>query len=127
MLTGYLGRLWILSKIWESIHQLLLRIPVVRKIYHSSYEVVSTLLREEKRGFSEVITFPFGDTNAYAIGLLPRRDISTEHHLPILFPGTPNPLQGFLLFVDEKEVHLSSVSVDKALKWTISIGTTPLG
>ena len=100
LIIGYLGRKWILGRIVKRVDQLFLKIPIIRKIFHASHEVVNTLLREEDRGFQHVVLFPFSDTNGYAISFLPRKDGQYDNHTAVLLPGTPNPLQGFVLYVE---------------------------
>ncbi len=126
MTVGFLGVRWILGKIMKRVHQLFLKIPIIRKVFHASHEVVHTMLREEDRGFKEVVLFPFGDTNGYAVAFLPRKDGQFEQSTAVLLPGTPNPLQGFVLYVENEKMAISEVAIGSAMKWNLSIGSSPL-
>jgi len=127
LIVGYLGSRWILSRFMKHVNKLFLKIPIIRKIFHSSHEVVNTLLREEDRGFQNVVLFPFGDTNGYAVSFLPRKDGTFEKdHTAVLLPGTPNPLQGFILYVETDKMAYSELPLGQAMKWNISIGSAEI-
>jgi len=121
--VGFLGARWILGRVLKQIHALFLKIPIIRKVFHASHEVVNTMLREEDRGFQQFTLFPFGDTGGYAVSFLPRKDGQFEEHTAVLLPGTPNPLQGFMLYVENDKIALSELPIGAAMKWNISIGS----
>jgi uncharacterized membrane protein len=42
----------------------------------------------------------------------------------VFIPTTPNPTSGYLIMVPEQELTLLKMTVDEALKYTISLGTS---
>jgi uncharacterized membrane protein len=45
----------------------------------------------------------------------------------VFIPTTPNPTSGYLLMVREKELQFLGLPVDRALRYIVSLGTSPTG
>lgn len=124
--TGYLAQYFIVKKAFQFFHRFMQKLPIVRNIYHSVFEVVSVLSREEKGGFSETVLIAYPYRSASIVGFIPRRDIPTADCfadlVPVFIPGTVNPLMGFLSFTKSKYLKSLNINSKEAFIWNISVG-----
>ncbi len=123
-LFGFLARKWILGRFIKTIHHLFLRIPLVKKIYKSCYQAITSVIGEQSREFS-VVTFEYGNTNGMVVGIIPKNENVFENHVPIIHTG-PSPLHNLILFVDKKRLTTTDIPIENALRWSISAGSAPL-
>lgn len=104
---------------------LLSRLPLVRGIYKTSKDLVSTILRTDSITFKRAVLVPFPDHNSYSIGLIAQdelADFKDEKRVVVYMPTAPLPSSGFVLIVKEKDLIYLDISVEDALKYIISCG-----
>jgi len=107
---------------------LLARIPLVRSIYASVQQILSTMFKPSGQSFRKVvmIEYPRKETWTMAFltgyGMPEINEVVGEELVTVFVPTTPNPTGGYLLFVPKKDVKELSISVDAALKFIISLG-----
>ncbi len=122
-ITHFLGHK--LVHFWEAI---LARIPLVRTIYGSAKQIVSTLLSTGGDSFRKVLLVEYPRKGLWSIAFLTSRagiQPSKKTDVPMLtvfIPTTPNPTSGFLIMVPEADAVEIDISVDEALKFVISLG-----
>ena len=104
------------------------RIPLINRVYKAAQDVMGSLFSQERPSFSQAVLIPFPKKGNYGIGFLineslPEGSTLENNSLVSVFvPGTPNPMMGFMLLVDKKEVLHLDLSVDDALKFIVSCG-----
>lgn len=112
-------------RMWD---RLLARIPVVNSIYSSVKQVSDTLLSPNGNAFRQVVLIPYPHTNSRTIAFLtgaPSGEIASHldgDYVSVYVPTTPNPTSGFFLMLPKADVVELNMSVDKALKYIISMG-----
>jgi len=124
VVANFLGRR--LIAFWEA---LLGRIPLVRSIHGGVKQALHTLLSSSGQSFRQVVLVQYPREGMWTVGFLTNSGlVEAEKHvgqdmLTIFVPTTPNPTSGFLVFVPKADVLLLDMSVDKALRLVISLGT----
>ncbi len=127
LLTGLFGANFFGQKIIDFWERQLTRIPVVKTIYGSVKQVSDTLLAGNGHAFRKVLLVRYPHPEAWSLafqtnipcevaGLLP------DEHVAVFIPTTPSPVNGFYFFVKKSEVIELNVSVDRALKYIVSMG-----
>ncbi len=104
---------------------LLKRIPFVKSIYGSTKDFMEAFSSEKLKSFSGVVITEFPHEGSYSLGLVTGR----LHRGPSAFcsvfvPTTPNPTSGYLLLVPDDKLFFLAISVEDAIKYIISLGTS---
>ena len=102
------------------------RIPFVKSIYSSVKDMTDAFSSQTKKAFKEVVLVDFPSKGSRAIGFITKRT-SIEGAgtvCSVFIPTTPNPTSGFLIMVPEQELSFLQMTVDEALKYIISLGTS---
>lgn len=127
-LLGLLGRLFIFKKLLQIGNKLLLKIPVLRGIYHTLQNITDSLLSTEKKAFKQAVRFPFPYPKSHSIGFISGevpeecRQYLKEEAEPIFIPAAPYPITGFMLFVPKRLVKNIDLSREEAVQFIISCG-----
>ncbi len=127
---GFIGQWLFFHVLIKEIDRMMLRIPLVNKVYKACREFTDVLFSPKNNSFSKVVWAPFPTTQQNAIGL-----VTNDVYLPIpgkeqqpfsavLIPGTPNPTVGFLVMCPKDTLTPTSLRVDTAMKWVISCGSS---
>lgn len=122
LVTNFIGT-WFLT-LWEG---MLAKIPLVRTIYMSVKQILSTLFTPGGESFRKVLLIEYPRKDSWTIAfqtgsgfVLPNN--SGDELLTVFVPTTPNPTAGFLLLVPKQQVVELKMSIDQALKYIISLG-----
>ncbi len=100
------------------------RIPVVKKIYGSTQQLLAAL-RQEPGGPQRVVLIEFPSPGMQAVGFVTRTltDQRTGKELAAVYvPTTPNPTSGYLELVPLDQVISTDWSMDEAMTFIISGG-----
>ncbi len=127
VLTGMFGANFFGQKIIDLWERLLNHIPVVKNIYGSVKQVSDTLLSGNGHAFRKVLLVRYPHPQAWSLAFQTNvPDVVTralpEDHVAVFIPTTPSPVNGFYFYVKRSEVIELNVSVDRALKYIISMG-----
>ncbi len=133
LILGYLG-----SKIFKNFLQnifdkLMLRIPIVKKIYKIVKDIVRTFFSSNKKTFESTVIVPFPSEKSYALGLqsgnAPREpllkakvDLEKHGYKSVFIPTSPHPISGFLVMMNENDIKKVDVTTEEAFKFLISAG-----
>lgn len=104
------------------------RIPIVRSIYKTSKDVITTIFADQTKSFKQVVLVPFPNAKTYSMGLVTRDNINgiTDKHnesmIAVFVPTTPNPTSGFLMMFNQDDVIYLDMKVEEAFKYIISCG-----
>jgi uncharacterized membrane protein len=127
VLTGMFGANFFGQKIIELWERMLTRIPVVKSIYGSVKQVSDTLLSGTGHAFRKVLLVRYPHPQAWSLAFqtnVPEevKRVLPEDHVAVFIPTTPSPVNGFYFYVKKSEVIELNVSVDRALKYIVSMG-----
>jgi uncharacterized membrane protein len=126
--VGMLARYYFGKRIIEWVDVVLLRVPLLNKIYSATKQVNDAFSSTNKTAFRTVVLVEFPHAGAYSIGFITSDQqeqvlVKTGQRVVCVFvPATPNPTSGFLLMVPEAKVIKLDMSVPDAIKYVISLG-----
>ena len=104
---------------------LLKRIPFVKSVYGSTKDFMETFSSEKVKSFRGVVITEFPREGCYGLGLVTGHLYhGSTPFCSVFFPTTPNPTSGYLLLVPEEKLFFLSISVEDAIKYLISLGTS---
>ncbi|MEW6590046.1 MAG: DUF502 domain-containing protein [Pseudomonadota bacterium] len=127
VLTGVFATNFFGQKIVELWERLLIRIPVVKSIYGGVKQVSDTLLSGTGHAFRKVLLVRYPHPEAWSLAFqtnVPAEVMRAlpDEHVAVFIPTTPSPVNGFYFYVKKSEVIELDVSVDRALKYIVSMG-----
>ena len=122
-LASYVGR-----AIWRTLERALLRAPLIRTIYPSVKTVTDFLLSKPAISVSRVVAVEYPRKGVWSVGLVTNTGMKTlaeaagTELLTIFVPSSPTPITGYTITVRREEVIDLSMTVDEALRFTVSGG-----
>lgn len=130
---GKIGRWFFVHYLIRISEKLFAKIPLVNTIYKTCKDVIKTIFASKSKSFKQVVLVRFPNPETYSIGLvtkdsLPSLSSSTsQEHVCVFVPTTPNPTSGFMVIFDKRDVIFLDMKVEDAFKYIISCGviTTP--
>ena len=127
VLTGMFGANFFGQKIIDFWERQLARIPVVKTIYGSVKQVSDTLLSGNGHAFRKVLLVRYPHPEAWSLAFQTNvpdevTQVLPDEHVAVFIPTTPSPVNGFYFYVKRSEVVELNVSVDRALKYIVSMG-----
>jgi uncharacterized membrane protein len=127
LLTGVFGANFFGQKIIDLWERLLNHIPVVKNIYGSVKQVSDTLLSGNGHAFRKVLLVRYPHPQAWSLAFQTNvpdevTRVLPEDHVAVFIPTTPSPVNGFYFYVKRSEVIEMNVSVERALKYIVSMG-----
>ena len=127
LVTGVFGANFFGQKIIDFWERQLTRIPVVKTIYGSVKQVSDTLLSGSGHAFRKVLLVRYPHPEAWSLAFqtnVPQavKNILPDEHVAVFIPTTPSPVNGFYFFVKKSEAIELDISVERALKYIVSMG-----
>ncbi len=125
--TGWLSKRYLGKKIIEIGNSVILSIPLLNKFYQGVQQIIDSF-SGKKKFFSQPVLIEFPKPDSYCIAFLTSEDqweISqkTEKELVSVFiPTTPNPTNGFLLFIPKQDVIRLNMNIEGGIKTIMSFG-----
>lgn len=128
LLTGFIGANLIgrrLLKIWESFLE---SIPLVRTLYSSVKQILSSILSTGGHSFRKVLLIEYPrrgiwtlcfQTGAAAKEVQANMD---KESVVVFVPTTPNPTSGFIIVVPQEDTRELDMDIETALKLVMSLG-----
>ena len=114
-----------LLQFWEGIVE---KIPFVRRIYKGTKQVVSSFVTMDTKSFTKVVLIEFPRKGAHAIAFVTGKTcgelqrLTSDNHINIFIPTTPNPTSGFVIFTDPSEITELDMTIEEGIKYVISGG-----
>lgn len=114
--------------VWHMIERAFFRMPVIKQIYPYIKQVTDFLLSEKISRFSRVVAVEYPRKGVWSLGLVTGdglkrlRDEISPDLLTIFIPSSPTPVTGYTITVRRQDVIDLPLSIDEALKFTVSGG-----
>jgi len=127
-LASFIGR-----ATWRAAEGLLHRTPVVRAVYPHVKQVTDFLLSERGIDFSGVVAVQYPRKGLWSLGLRTGgpmaavQNASPDELVTVFVPSSPTPITGYVIQVPRREVIDLNVSIDEALRFTVSGGVIKPG
>ncbi len=128
LITGAIGANLLgrsVLRVWEGF---LARIPLVRTVYLSTKQIVSSLLSTGSQSFRKVLLIEYPrkgiwtvcfQTSAAASEIQSQLD---KEAIMVFVPTTPNPTSGFVIAVPVEDTRELDMDIETALKLIMSLG-----
>ena len=103
-------------------------IPVVKSVYPYSKQLVEFFFAEKKLEFHSVVIVPYPSPGLWSFGFVTGKAVRTLRNatgkdlITCFIPSSPMPMTGYTIFVEASRVVPVSISVDEALRVTMSGG-----
>jgi len=126
--VGRLTRHYLGRKLIQVSDDLLLRVPLLNKIY-GTIKQVKEAFAGNKSSFQQTVLVEFPRAGMYSLGFITsdqRNEVQVktpEAVWSVFVPTTPNPTTGFLVYVPENQLIRLQMSVADAIKSIISLGS----
>lgn len=113
--------------IWNVVDRLIDSLPILGNLYQTLKQVLGYGEGQDAL-FEYAGLIPARDHNGYELGLVTGRvdDQEGRSRLSVFVPGSPNPMTGRLIFIEDATVHRLPISVSDALKALVAVGKSPL-
>lgn len=113
---------------WRMAERALYRIPVISAIYPNLKQVTDFVLSDRKLEFSGVVAVEYPRKGLWSLGLRtgpPMRSIAEARGadmVTVFIPSSPTPVTGYVVTVPREDTIDLALSIDEALRFTISGG-----
>jgi len=100
------------------------KVPLINTIYTAIRQIMQTLTMPGKGNFKKVVLIEYPKKDLWTLAFVTAysKSESDEQYVHVFVPTTPNPTSGFMLFVKEKNIRPSGLSIEEGLKTLISGG-----
>jgi len=128
-MLGQLGRYYVGKRIITALERLMLRVPLLNKIYGTVKQVNEAFSSDRRSSFRTVVLLEFPRKGLYSLGFITgeqNKEVQArtrEHIVSVFVPTTPNPTSGFLVMVPEKELTKLDMPVADGIRFIISLGS----
>ena len=128
-LAGLATRNYIGKRVITWLDTLMLRVPLLNKIYGAIKQVNEAFTTNKKTAFKTVVLIEFPRPGIRSIGFVTGEQHAEvqartkEHVVSVFVPTTPNPTSGFLVLVPEDKLLKLNMSVADGIKFIISLGS----
>jgi uncharacterized membrane protein len=125
---GLLARYYIGKRMIAWADNLILRVPVLNKIYGTIKQLDQAFTSSKKSSFQTVALVEYPRDGIYSVGFITSEEpdeIETrtgKKCVRVFIPTTPIPTGGFLIVVPEEKVSKLDMSVADGFKYIISMG-----
>ena len=126
LLASFLGRSMLLA--FESV---MATVPGCKQIYPHVKQVTEFLFGEQKIEFSRVVAAPYPREGIWSLGLVTGSGMrriresdksENEDYITIFIPSSPTPVTGYVITVKNSEVIDLPITIEEALRFTVSGG-----
>ena len=98
-------------------------IPLVRTVYQTSKQILGAV-SFSKAGFEKVVFIEYPRRGCWTLGFVTGQSVGKDgkKFVNVFLPTTPNPTSGWALFLEEKDIVPSEMTIEQGLKTIISGG-----
>jgi uncharacterized membrane protein len=121
-IASFIGR-----TIWRRVERGIFRLPIVKQVYPPVKQVTDLLFSDRKIEFSRVVAVSYPRKGIWSLGLVTSmgmRELQGPDNemLTVFIPSSPMPVTGYTVTVRRDEVIDLPISIDEALRFTVSGG-----
>lgn len=123
--TGLFTKEYIGQSILHGVEALFKKIPIIQIIYGGIKDLSALLTKDSKKNFSQVVKVHFPTPDQVSIGLITNESIAidTDSLVAVFIPTTPNPSNGFLVYMKRSDLTVLDIPFDQAIKMVVSMGS----
>lgn len=112
-------------RIIDLFESILDKVPLVKTVYRSSKQILSTFSGEQSQEFQRAVLIPFPQEKMRCVGFITalfNDSVTGEELATVFIPTTPNPTTGYLQILKRKELVELDWSVEDAVRTIMSAG-----
>ena len=112
-------------RLWEGVLQ---RIPLVRTVYSSVKQILTSILTTGSHSFRKVLLIEYPRRGIWTLCFQTGQvtgELETKlekESITVFVPTTPNPTSGFIMVVPKEETRELDMDIEAALKLVMSLG-----
>ena len=131
--VGYFLASFVGSKTWPFVESVLLRVPIIKAIYPNIKQVTDLLISDQKLEFAGVVAVQYPRKGIWSLGLVTgkamraMREADSRDLLTVFVPSSPTPFTGYTITVSREDIIELDLSIDEALRYTVSGGVLTPG
>ena len=121
--SGFLGR-----RVVAGVDSVLSQVPVVRSVYPYAKQFVEYFLSDSELEFDTVVAAPYPGPGVWCLAFVTSPGLKTIHeklggrYVACFVPTSPMPATGYTVFIEASRLIPLPITVDEALRTTISAG-----
>ena len=125
MLAGMLTSNLLGRRMAKWFHSIVEKIPIVGNVYKPVSKIAASISAEKSRSFQKVVAVDFPSRGITSIGFITNENVRMggQDKVCVFIPTTPNPTNGFLVFVKKNQLKELDISVSEGLNMVVSIGS----
>ena len=132
---GALVRQVVNRSLFPKIEAFIIKVPLVSIVYRSLRQIASLVLKRRQQFLSTVFV-EYPSKGIWSLGFITNENVQclkddennllVDSPVAVFIPSTPNPTNGIFVFVDEKQIQYSKMSVEEGIKCLMSAGMITL-
>ncbi|MCD4830889.1 MAG: DUF502 domain-containing protein [Anaerohalosphaeraceae bacterium] len=122
-LASFLGR-----AMWKMFERAVTGLPIIKRIYPNIKQVTDFFFARKQMSFSKVVAVEYPRKGCWSIamvtgaGLKKITEGSKKEYLTVFVPTSPTPFTGYVIVLPKKETVELGMTIEEALRFTISGG-----
>jgi uncharacterized membrane protein len=117
------------------VENFIMNTPLLRRVYPYIKQITDFVLtqEEQKKMFSRVVAVEYPRKGIWSIGFVTGSGIQRvidnvkKEFLTVLIPTSPTPFTGFVIMVPRKQTIEMNMTIEEALRFTVSAGVIAPG
>jgi len=128
LVVGYLASGFLGRRVVSWVDSLLSQVPVIRSVYPYARQFVEYFLSDSDLEFDTVVAAPYPGPGVWCIAFVTSPGLRTVHealggrYVACFVPTSPMPATGYTVFIEASRLIPLPMTVDEALRTTISAG-----
>ncbi len=118
------------KSLWRMVEKFIMNTPFLRRVYPYVKQITDFLLarEEQKRLFSMVVAVEYPRKGIWSVGFVTGSGLERivnnvkKEFVTVLIPTSPTPFTGFIIMVPKKQTIELDMTIEEALRFTISGG-----
>ncbi len=114
--------------LWRRFEHFLLKTPLLRKVYPYIKQITDFFLTQNKLSFTKVAAVEYPRKGIWSIVLVTGEGLGSvsmkqdREYITVFVPSSPTPFTGYVVMVAKEDVLFLDISIEEALRYTISGG-----
>lgn len=122
---GVFSNQYIVEKFFHWLEVLINKIPVVKTVYSSIRDIGKMFNHDKNTSFKKAVLVDYPIKGSKSIGFITNESCNFNDKfskIAVFVPTTPNPTNGFLLYLNDEDITYLDISVEDAIKMVVSMG-----
>ncbi len=127
-LLGLLVKNFFVRKILSLAEKLLMKIPLINKVYVAMRQISHTFLMNKQGIFDKSVLVEYPHKGKYVLAFITSdatneiKEKTGKDLISVFVPTTPNPTSGFLIFVPKRDIIMLDMGIEDSFKLIVSFG-----